>query len=106
MVKETNDNNFAVDVIDNEGLILVDFWATWCGPCQQLAPILEQIAKEYTGKVKLYKLNIEDSPETPTKYQVRGIPNLLLFKDGEVIDSKVGALPKKTLTDWLDNNLA
>ncbi|MBT4878586.1 MAG: thioredoxin [Alphaproteobacteria bacterium] len=106
MVKSTNDQDFAQDVLKSENLVLVDFWAEWCGPCKQLAPVLEQLATEYEGKVKILKLNIEDSPETPTTYQVRGIPNLLLFKDGEIVDSKVGALPKKTLADWLDSNLA
>ena len=106
MVKNINDKDFANEILSDKGLVLVDFWAEWCGPCKQLAPVLEQIQTEYEGKVKIFKLNIEESPETPTKYQVRGIPNLLLFKDGEVIDSKVGALPKKVLIDWLESNLA
>ena len=106
MVKNINDKDFANEILSDKGLVLVDFWAEWCGPCKQLAPVLEQIQTEYEGKVKIFKLNIEESPETPTKYQVRGIPNLLLFKDGEVVDSKVGALPKKVLTDWLESNLA
>jgi len=106
MANETNDNNFENDVLNSDLPVLVDFWAEWCTPCRQLAPVIDQISQEYEGKVKVYKVNIENSPETPTKYEVRGIPNLILFKDGKVVDSKVGAVQKQALTEWLDKNIA
>jgi thioredoxin 1 len=101
MVAEINDNDFEEKVIKQKGFVLVDFWAAWCGPCKQIAPAIKDISENYADKLAVYKMNIEDSPETPTKYEVRGIPNLILFKDGEVFDSKVGALPKPALEAWI-----
>jgi len=86
--------------------VMVDFWASWCAPCKQLNPVINELAEKYATRLKIVKVNIEDSPEVPTKYEVRGIPNLILFKDGKVIDSKVGALPVAALSQWLDNYLA
>ena len=105
MVIETNDAGFEKEVLKSELPVLVDFWATWCAPCKQLAPVLEKIGEKFAGKLKIVKVNIEDSPETPTKYEVRGIPNLILFKDGEVVDTKVGNQPETALANWIEENL-
>ncbi len=106
MVLEVKDDNFAVEVLQSDIPVLVDFWASWCAPCKQLNPVINELAEKYATRLKIVKVNIEDSPEVPTKYEVRGIPNLILFKDGKVIDSKVGALPVAALSQWLDNYLA
>ncbi|MBL6621680.1 MAG: thioredoxin [Rickettsiales bacterium] len=106
MVLEVKDDNFAVEVLQSDIPVLVDFWASWCAPCKQLNPVINELAEKYATRLKIVKVNIEDSPEVPTKYEVRGIPNLILFKDGKVIDSKVGALPVSALSQWLDNYLA
>ena len=94
------DENFQNEVLNAETPVLVDFWAEWCGPCKQIGPSLEEISEEMPG-VKVVKVNIEESLETPTKYGVRGIPTLMLFKNGEVADTKVGALPKTEISSWL-----
>ncbi|HJN04699.1 MAG TPA: thioredoxin, partial [Alphaproteobacteria bacterium] len=83
--------------------VLVDYWAEWCGPCKQIAPALEEIATELDGRITIAKLNIDDNPQTPTKYGVRGIPTLMLFKDGQIAATKVGALPKNKLMDWIES---
>ena len=104
-IHAATDQSFDADVLQNgDQLVLVDFWAEWCGPCQQVAPVLEELAGEMGEKVKIVKVNIDDSPETPTKYGVRGIPTLMLFKNGEVADTKVGALPKSQITEWLEGS--
>jgi thioredoxin 1 len=105
MAKETTDKDFKNDVIESETPVLVDFWASWCGPCKQLSPIIDELSKEFEGKVKIVKMNIDENPETPTELGVRGIPNLILFKDGKSIDSKVGAIPKAALSSWLSGHL-
>ncbi|MBT0721946.1 thioredoxin TrxA [Tatumella sp. TA1] len=99
------DSSFDTDVLKAEGVTLVDFWAEWCGPCKMIAPILDEIADEYEGKLTIAKLNIDDNPETAPKYGIRGIPTLLLFKAGEVIATKVGALSKGQLKEFLNANL-
>ncbi|TWB54570.1 thioredoxin [Nitrospirillum viridazoti] len=104
MVKVT-DSSFETDVKQASGPVLVDFWATWCGPCKMIAPSLESIAEELNGQLTVAKLDIDDNPLTPGKYGVRGVPTLMLFKDGEVVATKVGALPKQALTDWVKSNL-
>lgn len=101
-----SDSSFETDVLKAEGVTLVDFWAEWCGPCKMIAPILDEIAEEYTGKLTVAKLNIDDNPETAPKYGIRGIPTLLLFKNGEVAATKVGALSKGQLKEFLNANLA
>ena len=100
----TTDKNFENDINNSALLVLVDFWAEWCGPCKQIGPILEEISEEKKDKLIIYKLNIDENPETPQKFGVRGIPTLLLFKDGNLIDSKVGSLPKSALLEWINNS--
>ncbi len=95
------DSSFEQDVLKSEGLVLVDFWAEWCGPCKTIAPSLEQISEEMAGEITIAKINIDENPNTPTKYGVRGIPTMMLFKDGEVAGTKVGASPKGQIEDWI-----
>ncbi|MGF1742594.1 thioredoxin TrxA [Vibrio profundum] len=104
-ILQLTDAGFESDVIKAAGPVLVDFWAEWCGPCKMIAPILDEIANEYAGKLTIGKLNIDQNADTPPKYGIRGIPTLLLFKDGELAASKVGALSKTQLKEFLDANL-
>jgi thioredoxin 1 len=99
------DGSFDDEVLKSDVPVLVDYWADWCGPCKMIAPILEEIADDYTGKLKIAKLNIDENPNTPPKYGIRGIPTLMLFKDGNVEATKVGALSKSQLTAFLDSNI-
>jgi thioredoxin 1 len=101
----TNDDNFEKDIAESKVSVLVDFWAEWCGPCKQIGPILEEIAIEHESKIKVLKINIDENPQTPQRYGVKGIPTLLLFKKGKLIDTKVGSLPKSSLETWLQDNL-
>jgi thioredoxin 1 len=95
------DESFEHDVLKADGPVLVDFWAEWCGPCKQIAPALDAISDELKGHVTIAKLNIEDSPTTPSRYGVRGIPTMMLFKDGHMASMKVGAMPKQKILEWL-----
>lgn len=104
-MKQVSDQSFEQDVLKAEGPVLVDFWAEWCGPCKQIAPSLDKIAKEMEGKVTIAKVNIDDNPQTPTQYGVRGIPTLLIFKGGQVAAMKVGALPESKLREWIQQSI-
>lgn len=101
--KPVSDDSFDSDVLKADGAVLVDFWAEWCGPCKMIAPALEEIAKEMDGRVTVAKVNIDDNPLTPQKYGVRGIPTLMLFRDGQVAATKVGALAKNQLQEWVES---
>ena len=102
---QTSDNNFENDVIGSNLPTLVDFWAEWCGPCKQIGPILEEIADEKKDVINIYKINIDNNPEVPQKYGVRGIPTLMFFNDGKLVDTKVGSLSKSSLNEWIESNL-
>jgi thioredoxin 1 len=104
-IVHTTDGQFEQDVLKSGTPVLLDFWAEWCGPCKMIAPILDEVATEYEGRVTVAKLNIDQNPSTPPKFGIRGIPTLLLFKNGQVEAQKVGALSKSQLKDFLDANL-
>ena len=103
--KTVTDDSFQTDVLGASGPVLVDFWAEWCGPCRMIGPALEELSTELDGKVTIAKLNIDDSPDTPAKYGVRGIPTMILFKNGAPAATKVGAAPKGALQSWLEGEL-
>ncbi len=104
-IVHVKDKTFASEVLGSDIPVLVDYWAEWCGPCKSIAPILADIAREYGDKIKVAKLNIDDNPATPTKYGIRGIPTLMLFKGGNVEATKVGAVSKSQLAAFIDSNL-
>jgi len=104
-VQQTSDAAFEQDVLKSSTPVVVDFWAEWCGPCKMIAPHLEELASEMSDEIKVVKVNIDDNPLTPTKYGVRGIPTLMLFKDGAVAATKVGALPKGKLVEWVQESI-
>lgn len=103
---EFSDGNFEDEVLNADNPVLVDFWAEWCGPCRMIGPVVEELAEEYDGKVKVGKVNVDNNPEVSVKYGIRSIPALLIFKDGEVVDQIVGAVPKSQLTKQLDAQVA
>ena len=104
-ITHITDSTFEQEVLASDQPVLVDYWAEWCGPCKMIAPILDEIAKEYDGKLKIAKLNIDENPETPPKYGIRGIPTLMIFKSGDVASTKVGALSKSQLTAFIDQSI-
>ena len=104
--KHISDSDFEQEVLKADGPVLVDFWAEWCGPCKQLSPVLDELAAEMGDKLTVAKVNIEESPESPQKYGVRGIPTLILFKDGEAVATKVGSMPKSKLVEWVESSVA
>ncbi len=104
-ILHVTDETFEKEVLNAEDPVLVDYWAEWCGPCKMIAPVLEEIAEEYAGKLRIAKLNIDDNAETPPKYGIRGIPTLMLFKGGHVEATKVGAVSKSQLSAFIDSNM-
>jgi len=100
-----SDDTFEENVINNKKPIILDFWAEWCAPCKQIGPILEEISDEYNDKIIVGKMDVDENPETPGKYQIRGIPTMLLFNKGELIDTKVGMSSKADLKEWIDQNI-
>ena len=105
LIHHVTDSSFDADVLKSDMPVLVDYWAEWCGPCKAIAPVLDEIAHEYQGKLKITKVNVDENQEVPKKYGIRGIPTLMLFKNGQLAATKVGALSKAQLTSFLDANL-
>ena len=105
LIKHTTDASFEQDVLKSSTPVLIDYWAEWCGPCRMVAPILDEIAGEYQGRLQIMKVNVDENRNVPAKYGIRGIPTLMLFKSGEVAATKVGALSKSQLTSFLDANI-
>ncbi|MEM9495338.1 MAG: thioredoxin TrxA [Pseudomonadota bacterium] len=103
--KQVTDTSFQTDVLDADDAVLVDFWAEWCGPCKQIGPALEELSDEYAGKLTIAKINIDDNPNTPGQYGVRGIPTMMIFRNGELAATKVGAAPKGQIAAWIDETL-
>lgn len=104
-MKSIVDAEFEKEVLDSKGLVLLDFWAEWCGPCRQLGPILEEVSKEMGDKVKILKMNVDDSPNTAANFGIRSIPTMYLFKDGKQVDTKVGLNSQSTITGWINENM-
>lgn len=106
MAENISDSEFEQKVLKSNKLVLVDFWAEWCGPCRQIAPALDEISQSHSDKLTVAKVNIDQNPQTPQKYGVRGIPTMILFKNGQPVATKVGALPKSKIVEWIDSNAA
>ncbi len=105
LIQHVTDSNFEQEVLQSDQPVLVDYWAEWCGPCKGLAPVLDQVAREYAGRLKIAKLNVDENSEIPPKYNIRGIPTLMLFKNGVEVANKMGALSKSQLSAFIDSNL-
>ena len=105
LIKHTSDASFNADVIEADKPVLVDYWAEWCGPCKMIAPILDEVSRDYDGRLKVAKMNVDENRDVPAKYGIRGIPTLMLFKNGQLAATKVGALSKSQLTSFLDEHL-
>lgn len=105
MTIEVTDSSFEQEVLKSSIPVLVDFWAPWCGPCKQIAPIIDEISQSLSDKIKVMKCNVDENPETPSKMMVRGIPTLVIFKDGKIVDTKVGSIPKATLLEWIQSSI-
>lgn len=105
MIKAVTDDSFEGEVLNASGPVLVDFWAEWCGPCKAISPALEEISKDLDGRLTIVKVNIDENPRTPQQYNVRGIPNLILFKGGQVADTRMGVMPKAKLQEWLEGSI-
>lgn len=101
-----NDNEFKTQVLEAQGPVVVDFWAEWCGPCKAMSPLVDELASEIGDAVKVVKVNIDESPNAPTKYGVRGIPTFMIFKDGKVVDTKVGSMSKTALSEWVRSSIS
>ncbi|QQV74470.1 Thioredoxin [Rickettsia tillamookensis] len=105
MANNINDSSFKKEVLESDLPVLVDFWAEWCGPCKMLTPIIEELSKELQGKVKVFKMNIDENPNTPSEYGIRSIPTIMLFKNGEQKDTKIGLQQKNSLLDWINKSI-
>ena len=105
MALSVTDDNFEAEVLKSDTPVLVDFWAEWCGPCKALSPVIDELSGQWGDKVKVAKINIEEAPETPSKYGIRGVPTLMVFKGGELVDTHIGGLPKDDLQKWVEDKI-